>query len=117
MGDLKTALREVIDYESAMERFEGNEALYERILKQFLNDTNFEKLHGALAAGDVDAAFHAAHSLRGVAGTLDLHILYGATAPVVEALRCGDVPAAQSFMPAFDAAYAKARRAVSAYFA
>ena len=116
MGDLKTALREVVDYESAMERFEGNEALYERILKQFLNDRNFEKLHGALAAGDADAAFRAAHSLRGVAGTLDLHVLYGATAPVVEALRQGDVSAAQGFMPSFDSAYAKARTAVSAYF-
>lgn len=117
MGDLKAALDGVVDYESAMDRFDGNEKLYERILKQFESDKNIGVLRDSLAAGDADAAFRAAHSLRGVAGTLDLHILYGATAPVVEALRVGNVDAARELMGALEAAYEKAQGKIAAYFA
>ena len=116
MDDLKTALDGVADYESAMDRFDGNEGLYERILKQFEGDKNMDALRQALAAGDADAAFHAAHSLRGVAGTLDLHVLYAATAPVVEALRVGHVVQAQAGMAALEAAYERAQAKISAYF-
>ena len=116
MSNLKDALRDVADYESAMDRFDGNERLYERILRQFECDKNFDALHAALDEGDSDAAFRAAHSLRGVAGTLDLHVLYAATAPVVEALRGGDVASARELVAALDAAYKKAQTVISSYF-
>ena len=75
------------DYEGIMRRFMGSEAVYRRILGLLFDDGNLEKLGKALDAGDLPAAFEAAHTLKGVAGNLGLTPLYGAVCAVVEPLR------------------------------
>jgi HPt (histidine-containing phosphotransfer) domain-containing protein len=75
------------DYDATMERFMGNEALYLRLLGMLFQDDNLHKLGVALEAGDLTAAFEAAHTLKGVAGNMGLSPLYEAVCAMVEPLR------------------------------
>lgn len=75
------------DYEGTMRRLMGNEMLFCRLLPKVFQDENFQKLEDALTLGDLDAAFDAAHTLKGVSGNLGLTSLYNAVCEIVEPLR------------------------------
>ena len=62
-----------VDVDGALARLMQNEGLLTRLLRAFLQDTNFDQLQQALAARDGKAAFAAAHTLKGVAGNLSLN--------------------------------------------
>lgn len=78
------------DYTVTMERFLGNEAMYLRFLDMLFQDGSLRRLGGALDAGDMTAAFEAAHTLKGVAGNMGLTPLYQAVCVIVEPLRAGE---------------------------
>lgn len=65
----------------------GNEALYLKLVNMVCEETNFDKLQTALNTGDLDAAFEAAHALKGVLGNLSLTPMYDICADMTEALR------------------------------
>lgn len=67
--------------EEGLDRCMGNEGFYLRLVKMIPGDPNFQKLFDAIDAGDFDAAFAAAHSLKGSTGNLSLTPI---NAPVVE---------------------------------
>ena len=94
-----------VDVDGALARLMQNEGLLTRLLRAFLQDTNFAQLQQALAARDGKAAFAAAHTLKGVAGNLSLRDLFARVSEVVECLRSGDLGAAAEKMPAVEAAY------------
>lgn len=96
-----------VDYDGALSRFMGNEALLSRFMKKFLDDPNFLNLQGAMDKGDTDAAFRAAHTLKGVAGNLSLSLLYDEAAKIAETLRGGDLEGAKALMPGVQEAYRK----------
>ena len=74
--DIRAALvRAGVDVDGALERFMNNEGLLERFLKKFPADPNYGALKEALARGDADAAFRAAHTLKGVAANLSMATL------------------------------------------
>lgn len=75
------------DYQSTMNRFMGNEALYLRLLDMLFQDTNLQRLGDALDTNDLPGAFAAAHTLKGVVGNMGLTPLYNAVCAVVEPLR------------------------------
>lgn len=75
------------DYGVTMERFMFREEMYLRFLNMMLEDENFPKLKAALEADDLEAAFEAAHTLKGVAANMGLTPLYDAVCEVVEPLR------------------------------
>ena len=77
------------DYEGTMRRLMGNEMLFYRLLPKVF-DENFQNLEDALTLGDLDAAFDAAHTLKGVSGNLGLTSLYNAVCEIVEPLRRKD---------------------------
>ena len=52
-----------------------------------LQDANFEKLKDAIEAGDLDAAFDAAHALKGVMGNVSLTNLFEPVCAMTEDLR------------------------------
>lgn len=81
------------DYDDTMARFMGNESMYLRILPMLFQDENLGKLDSALRNGDFEAAFAAAHTLKGVTGNLGLSPLYHAVCAMVEALRTRDTSA------------------------
>ena len=73
--------RHGIDYADALDRFGGNGALYERLARKYAEDPHFDRLVRALGEGDAAAAYHEAHSLKGVAGNLSFADLHQAAAP------------------------------------
>ena len=99
MANIKEALAGVADYDAAVERFMGSEAV---------NDESYGKLVAAMDAGDAKAAFEAAHTLKGTSATLELTDVARATGPVVESLRAGDVEAARTVFPPLKSAYDQA---------
>lgn len=101
-----------IDYDEAMERFGGNRALYERLALKFLDDPHFEALENALAAGRIEEAHRAAHSLKGVSGNLSFRDLFKATCIISDSLRDGDPDTAKAAMPEAREAYAAVQEAL-----
>lgn len=64
-----------------------NEKLYFRLVGMAVNDANFDKLADAVAADDLDAAFDAAHGLKGTLGNLALKPMYDVVSAMTEDLR------------------------------
>lgn len=62
--------------DTAIERFMGNEALYAKMLKKFLDDKTFESLVAAVAEGSGTPALEASHTLKGLCGNLSIDCLY-----------------------------------------
>ena len=57
------------DYAQVIQRL-PSPALVERFIGKFLDDGSFSELTSAMAAGQTEAAFRAAHTLKGVSANL-----------------------------------------------
>ena len=101
-----------VDVDGALERFMHNEGLLERFLKKFPADPSYGALKEALARGDVDAAFRAAHTLKGVAANLSMLELQRRVSEQVECLRAGDLEGAARLLPGIDESYARISEAL-----
>ena len=65
----------------------NNEALYLRLVNSVPDEKRFDELSDAIAEGNLDAAFDAAHALKGVLGNLSLTPLYEKASQITELLR------------------------------
>lgn len=67
-----TSVRTAIDRNLGLDRYEGNEKIYENVLKTFErnNKSSLNELKNALDARNGKLAFCVTHSLRGAAGTI-----------------------------------------------
>lgn len=65
----------------------GSEVVVEKFALRFLDDTSYENLASALSSGDTQAAFRAAHTLKGIAANLGFNNLYVAASRLTEKLR------------------------------
>lgn len=65
----------------------GNENLYLRLVGSVPSEKRFDELGEAIKAGNLDAAFDAAHALKGVLGNLSLDPLYDKVSEITELLR------------------------------
>lgn len=74
------------NYDDACARLMGEEMRAHFALK-FLDDESMDKLEAAMAAGDTEGAFMAAHTLKGVSQNLGFDNLYEPAVVVTEALR------------------------------
>lgn len=79
-----------VDLNEVMERFVNDEELYYECLNTFIDDPSFDGLHNALLEKEYEAAFHHAHTLKGVAGNLGLSPLLTAVSGIAEPLRKHD---------------------------
>ncbi|WP_251178853.1 Hpt domain-containing protein [Adlercreutzia agrestimuris] len=95
----------IINYEEAMDRFGGNKELYMRLASKFADDPHHARLKEALADSDIETAYRAAHSLKGVAGNLSFTDLYTVATRVSDALHSADVATALQNMDELDSAY------------
>lgn len=75
------------DTSDGLKRCLDNEAFYLKLVSKALEDKNFDMLEEAVAAGDLDNAFEAAHSLKGVLGNLALTPIYKPVYDITELLR------------------------------
>ncbi|MBR0459463.1 MAG: Hpt domain-containing protein [Victivallales bacterium] len=73
--------------EEGMQRCLNNEAFYLRMVKKVPADASFQKLEDAIAAGDLNAAFDAAHTIKGMAANLALTPLLTPASELTELLR------------------------------
>lgn len=82
------------DYAQVIQRL-PSPALVERFLGKFLDDGSFSELTSAMAAGQTEAAFRAAHTLKGVSANLGFEQLRQSASALTEFLRgkAGPVPA------------------------
>ncbi len=65
----------------------NDESFYLRLVDVGLADLNFDRLKDALAAGNAEAAFEAAHALKGSIGNLALTPIYEPVCELTERLR------------------------------
>ena len=85
-----------MDLQGTLARFGGSRALLVRFLKKFPQDTTFETLKEAVAAGDGATVERAAHTLKGVAANLGLELVRAGSDALVTAVRTGrqaEIPA------------------------
>ena len=75
------------DYNSTMPRFMNNESMYLKFLNMLFKDDNLKKLNDAIQSGDLEKAFEAAHTLKGVVANMGLTPMYNAVCVIVEPLR------------------------------
>lgn len=74
------------NYDEVFGRFR-RDAMIEKFALKFLNDKSYEELAAALEQGDVEEAFRAAHTLKGVCANLSFSRLLGSASAVTELLR------------------------------
>lgn len=98
-----------IDYDDAMDRFDGNVELYTRFALRYLDDSHFDGFLAAMSVGDYDTAFKEVHSLKGVAGNLSFAPLYTASSMACEYLRAGEPDPAAQMIPDVERAHHRIR--------
>jgi HPt (histidine-containing phosphotransfer) domain-containing protein len=87
-----------VNTDDALQRFMGNSALYEKMLKKFVSASAEIKVMPCFESGDYTKALETAHTLKGVTGNLSLTPLYNAYSEVVSLLRVNDNEGAQSVL-------------------
>ena len=75
------------DVDEGLARCYGNEALYLRLVGKVEDEPNFARLRDAIASGDKDAAFEAAHAIKGALGNLSLTPMTDMVSEITELLR------------------------------
>ena len=70
-----------------LQRCMNNESFYLRMVKMIPGDSNFQKLFDAIDAGDLTAAFEAAHALKGSTGNLAMTPIYTPVCEITKLLR------------------------------
>ena len=75
------------DTDTGLERCMGSEMLYLRLASMLKDEKSFGKLRDTLEAGDLDGAFEAAHSLKGVIGNLAFTHMFEVASSLTEHLR------------------------------
>lgn len=74
----------------------SNEGFYLQLVESIKDEDGFDALKDAIAANDLDAAFDAAHSLKGILGNLAITPLFEPMSEITELLRAreeADYPA------------------------
>jgi len=75
------------DVEATLNRFMGNDAIYQKFLGKFPNDPNYANLGTNIESQNYEEAYKCAHALKGVVGNLGLTPIYEAVSTLVEELR------------------------------
>ena len=99
------------DYEEVFGRLRSERLITKFVLK-FPGDPSFSQLQSTLEEKNVEEAFRAAHTLKGVAQNLGFTPLYEATATLTEVLRAGNLPEDDNMMNAVAKEYERTVAAI-----
>ena len=99
------------DYEEVFGRLRSERLITKFVLK-FPGDPSFSQLQSTLEEKNVEEAFRAAHTLKGVAQNLGFTPLYEATATLTEVLRAGNLPEDDNMMNAVAIEYERTVAAI-----
>ena len=94
------------DSAEVIRRLGGNPTLILRFLAMFREDSSFKELCAAFDSNNTEAAFRAAHKLKGVSGTLGFQRLFDKASAVTELLRAGNLTEALVARPTLEKEYA-----------
>ena len=86
------------DYGEISHRFPSDMFIKKFAIK-FLDDPSFSDLEKYLAQGNVEEAFRAAHTLKGVASNLAFSQLYPLSVEITEILRAGKLEGTETLFP------------------
>lgn len=92
------------NYELVLKRLPSAQMITKFVCK-FADDPSYRFLEEALAAGDTEAAFRAAHTLKGTAANLGLDDLANAASELTEALRNAEPILDETLVLAVEEAY------------
>ena len=87
-----------VDLDRVMKRFLGKEDMYLKFLKRFLEDESFSNMERYLEQNNVEEAFKAAHTLKGVVTNLGLESIMCSVLPITEKLRAGSLEEGKNMM-------------------
>lgn len=102
------------DYEDVMSRL-PREQLVQKFIFKFLDEKSYGELEQALAEGDYETAFRAAHTIKGNCQNLSFIRLAESSSQLTEALRMGDYEGAAQLMPKFTEVYSQTTGAIREY--
>ena len=96
----RKALKSVgVNIDEARERFMDNDLFMDKCFKMFIQDKNFIKLKEGVLNNNIEEAFIAAHTLKGVCGELSIYKLGGIVCQMSYMLKGGDIKSASEIMP------------------
>lgn len=105
-NEILERLREAgVDVKDLTERLMNNMNLITRFVRRFPEDMSYKQLVDSIDKGDVEEAFRAAHTLKGVSANLSMTKLYRLLCEQVEFLRAGDIEAGADMLPAITEEY------------
>ena len=84
-----------IDFADGVKRVMNNTKLYTKLLTKFKNDTNLNDLETAIAAGDLEKAKNAAHTIKGLSANLSLMELNKQSLALETQIKAGSADPAQ----------------------
>ncbi len=102
------------DYDDVLGRLRS-ERLIQKFVLKFLDDESFRLLCDSMAAGDLDTAFRASHTIKGVCANLGFTRLGASSHDLTEALRGRDGAAAAGLLDRVKADYEQTAAAIRAY--
>lgn len=76
------------DYSNVLSRL-SSDAIIRKFLVKFLSDSSCSNIFSNLESGNIEEAFRAAHTLKGICQNLGMDNLYRSAFDVTEALRSG----------------------------
>lgn len=92
-----------------------SERLVQKFMLKFLDEGSFKELMDAVQAKDGEAAFRAAHTLKGVCLNLSFDRLFASSDRLCEALRNGWTDDAPAMAEAVEADYKQTIAAITAF--
>ena len=78
------------DFDNVLGRL-GSEQMVQRFALKFLNDTSYQTLEETLKEKNVEQAFRAAHTLKGVCLNLGFDNLFTVSSELTDKLRAGEL--------------------------
>ena len=102
------------NYDDVLGRLRS-ERLIQKFVLKFLDDGSYDLLCSSMAGGDIDTAFRASHTIKGVCQNLGFTRLGQSSHELTEALRAGDAAAAAGLLGQVKADYAETVEAVRAF--
>lgn len=107
-GKCKEQLRNAgVNVSTGINRFMNNETLYTKFLSKFPMDNTFNNLKEQLAKKNIQEAFLAAHSLKGICGNLELSSLTDIINPMTDKLKSGQINGIDEMMENLEKHYSE----------
>ncbi|MDO5402878.1 MAG: Hpt domain-containing protein [Eubacteriales bacterium] len=96
-----------VDYDMAIDRFAGNEGLYEKYLENFKEDSHLYKAQKACKEHDYEQVYEQLHILKGISGTLGMASLSESCQEVILAVGSKEFDLLASRLEKVNAEYRK----------